>query len=100
MPLEILYLSIVVASISFTVADSKLCRPVRNWANKQNKFLGDMVSCGYCFGHWISFLLTAIYTPRLLHFWMPLDYFLTALIIAWLGAIQWAIFSFILEKTG
>jgi hypothetical protein len=30
--------------------------------------------------------------------WWPLDYFLTALVIAWLGAFQWALMCLLMAK--
>jgi hypothetical protein len=96
----VLYLSFVTASISFTVAETKLFRPLREFAAKRNAFLGNLLSCGYCFGHWVSFALVAIYRPKFFHFWPALDFFLTALVIAWIGGIQWAAMSLIVSKAG
>ena len=56
--------------------------------------------CGYCLGHWSAFVLTAIYRPRLFHAWWPLGFFLTALVIAWLSAFQWAVLCWLMQKTG
>lgn len=64
----------------------------------QSALLGDLVSCPYCFGHWVAFALTAVYKPRLFEVWWPLDYFLTALVIAWLAAFQAALLCLIMEK--
>jgi hypothetical protein len=97
---EVIYLSLVAASVSFTVTETKIFKPFREWLKTQSTFLGDLFSCGYCFGHWIAFALTAIYRPRLFHAWWPLDYFLTALVIAWLSGIQWGLLCLLMEKAG
>lgn len=98
--LEVVYLSFVTASISFTVTETRVFQSFRGWIKDRNRLLGDLFSCGYCFGHWVSFGLTAIYTPRLFQYWRLLDYFLTALIIAWFAGIQWAIMCWLMDKTG
>lgn len=95
---EILYLSVVTASLTFTVTEAKLFRPLREWMLGKNAFLGELLSCGYCFGHWAALTLVAVYQPRLFTSWRPLDYFLTALVIAWLGAFQWAAMCWLMQK--
>lgn len=97
---DVAMLSIVTASISFTVTETKLFMPVREWVKKRNAFLGELLSCGYCFSHWIAFALVAIYRTRLFESWWLLDYFLTALVIAWLSGIQWATMGWLMEKAG
>ncbi len=96
----VIYLSFVTASISFTVTETKLFKPLREWLTKKCSFLGDLFSCGYCFGHWVAFALVAIYKPKLFEFWWLLDYFLTAIVIAWLSGIQWVLMCWLMEKTG
>jgi hypothetical protein len=64
----------------------------------KNSFGGELLSCGYCIGHWVAFALVAIYQLRLFHKWWLLDYFLTALVVAWLGGFQWAFMCWLMEK--
>ncbi len=97
---DVLWLSLVTASISFTITESKLFLPARNWIKARSLFLGEVFFCGYCFGHYVAFILVAIYRPRLFEVWWILDYLLTALVIAWLAAIQWIVMCWIMEKTG
>jgi hypothetical protein len=97
---KVIFLSFVTASLSFTITEMKIFMPVRQWANKKNSFLGKLLSCGYCFGHWIAFVLVAIYRPKLFESWWLLDYFLTAIAIAWLAAFQWVLMCRFMEKTG
>jgi hypothetical protein len=93
-------LSMVTASISFTVTETNIFLSFREWTENKNAIIGELLSCGYCLGHWIAFALVAIYRPQLFQLWWPLDYFFTALIIAWLSAIQWAIMCGLMIKTG
>ncbi|MCP4687849.1 MAG: DUF1360 domain-containing protein [Desulfobacterales bacterium] len=97
---NILYLSFVTASVSFTFSETSLFAPPRKWIRGKSSFIGKLISCGYCLGHWIAFVLVAIYRPRLFSTWPPLDYILTALVIAWLGAFQWAVMCWLIKKTG
>jgi hypothetical protein len=96
----VIYLSLVTASISFTVSEAKLFLPLREWFKRKLSYLGELISCGYCLGHWVAFALVAIYRPKLFEFWWLLDYFLTALVIAWLAAFQWIVLCWLMEKAG
>jgi hypothetical protein len=95
---EVLYLSLVTASISFTLTETKLFASLREWLRGMSTILGDLFSCGFCFAHWIAFGLTAIYQPRLFKIWIWLDYFLTALVIAWIAAFQWVLMCWLMKK--
>ena len=95
---DVLLLSIVTASISFAVSETKLFKPFREWVRGRSEFFGDLLSCGYCFGHWVALALVVLCRLTLFKIWWPLDYFLTALVIAWLGAFQWALMCLLLAK--
>lgn len=97
---KVIYLSFAAASLSFTVTETKVFMSIREWAKSKKSFLGELLSCGYCFGHWVAFALVAIYRPRLFEFWWLLDYFLTAIVIAWLSALQWVLMCWLMEKAG
>ncbi len=96
----VLYLSFVTASISFTVTETKLFKPVREWLAGRNGFVGNLFSCGYCFGHWVAFGLTALYRPRLFEGWWLADFFFTAIVIAWFSGFQWAALCWLMDKAG
>jgi hypothetical protein len=96
---QVILLSFVTASVSFTVAEMKIFAPFREWIKLKSSLLGELFTCGYCLGHWVAFILVAIYRPRLFQFWWVLDYFLTALIIAWLATFQWVILCWLFRKT-
>lgn len=97
---QVFWLSVVTGSIAFTLTESKLFYSFREWVSKRSKFIGKLVNCGYCTGHWIAFALTAIYQPRLFNSWGFLDYFFTALVIAWFAGFQWVLMSFFMMKAG
>ncbi len=93
-------LSLVTASVAFTVSEATIFAGLRRRVDAWNPRFGKLLGCGYCVSHWVAFGLVAIYRPRLLRAWWPLDYFLTALVIAWLAAFQWAALCWIMERTG
>ena len=97
---KVIYLSFVTASLSFTMTETKIFKPVREWVKGKNSFWGELLSCGYCFGHWVALLLVAIYRPKLFESWWLLDYFFTVLVVAWLSAIQWILMCWLMERTG
>lgn len=97
---DVLYLSLAGASISFTVTETRLFKPVREWMQTKSGFLGKMICCGYCLGHWLAFALVFLYRPRLFFTWPLLDYFLTAIVIAWLSGFQWGVMCWLMYKNG
>lgn len=97
---KLFYLSLITASISFTLAETKLFKPLRDRVNAKNSLLGELFSCGYCLGHWVALILASITRFRLFGTWWPLDYVLTALVIAWLSAFQWALMCWAMNKIG
>jgi len=99
MPL-VLSLSLAAACLSFTFTQAKVFRPLRERIKKRSPFLGDLFCCSYCFGHWVAFALVAVYRPRLFICWWPLDYFLTALLIAWLAAFQCLVLDLLMSRAG
>jgi len=97
---KVVYLSFVTALISFTVAEAKLFLPLRERVKKRNSHLAELLSCGYCLGHWVAFGSVAIYRAKLFEFWWLLDYLLTALVISWLSTFQWILLCWLMEKAG
>jgi hypothetical protein len=96
---DIILLSFVSAAVSFTIAEAKIFQSLREWCNKKSTFIGSIITCGYCLGFWVAFILVAIYRPKLFDFLWLLDYFLTALLIAWLSAFQWGAMCWLMDKT-
>ena len=97
---DVAVLSLANAAIAFTVTETKLFGPFRDWTKAKHHALGELFACGYCLGHWSAFALTAIYRPRLFEAWWPIDYFLTAMVIAWLSAFQWILLCWLMQKVG
>lgn len=97
---RVVLLSFVTASISYTVSETRLFKPLREAVTGKSPFFGELLSCGYCLGHWITFILIILYPVRLFSSWMVLDYLLTILVVAWLSGFQWVLMCCLMEKAG
>jgi len=97
---QVLWLSLATASVAFTISETAMFAGIREWLQGRYTWLGKLASCGYCISHWIALGLVAFYRPRLFEAWWLVDYFLTALVIAWLAAFQWAALCWLLDKAG
>lgn len=89
-----------VGAAAFTLARTKVTAPFRDWVGKPHRrwekavakapaapamaksfrvkasyWLSNLVGCPYCLSHWLSWGAVAVYQPRLVHAWMPLDLF-------------------------
>lgn len=97
---ELILLSIATASISFTVTESKLFEPIRVYVKNKNKFFGELVSCGYCFGHWVAFFIVILTNFNAFENNLFIDYFFTWLIISWFSTINWLFMTMLMNKAG
>lgn len=77
----VLILALATASISITVAKGQIFELPRTWLKAQNAFLGELFSCPYCVSHWVTFAFVAVYRPRLVQGFWPLDLFISAMVI-------------------
>ena len=83
-----LLLSIITASISFLVVQSKLFQWFRNWVRDCPVF-----KCGICFGHWIAFILVIGFKARFFDVLWWIDIIFSTLAIAWVGGIMYEIMT-------
>lgn len=58
--LTFLAISFCAASISFTVTISGMFESMRNWIYDRSKFFGQLITCPWCFGHYVVFIIVAI----------------------------------------
>jgi amino acid transporter len=78
----ILILAFVTAVVSLTITKSSLFQRLREWALEINEWLGKLVSCMYCTGHWVSFGLVSLYRPKIIYSaWWPIDLLVSAFVI-------------------
>jgi hypothetical protein len=97
---QIVFLSAVTAIIAFNISETSLFAPAREWLRNRSLLVGKLVACGFCLGQWIALTLVAVYQTRLFFAWWPLDLVLTAFVVAWLAAFQWAALCWLMTKTG
>ena len=84
---EVIFLGMASATISYTVADAKIFEGIRKYIKSKNIFFGSLISCFYCIGHWIGFLLEIIYIPNLFNKIPIIDEVITSFVIIYLSAI-------------
>lgn len=83
-------LALAIGAVAFTISLTKITRPMRDKLDraanvrdsKALRWLHSLVTCPYCLAHWLAFGAVAIYRPRLVHMFLPLDYLVTAMAIA------------------
>jgi len=92
-------LSTASASVCFVVADAKIFSNLRTFANKKSKFIGSLLSCGFCLGYWVCGFLEILLLPTLFYHNVT-GYILTWLIMSWISGLQWAIMKYIFHVTG
>ena len=97
---QVVLLSIVTASVAFTVTEAAAFLWLRLWVASWSSVLGKLFACSYCFGHWVAFGLTWYYRPLLFGDGSLLDYFLTALVVAWLAGWQAIALSWLMQRAG
>lgn len=55
----VILLGLASGTASTTIASSRIFKRLRTWAAGRNEFLGELISCSYCLGHWVSFAFAA-----------------------------------------
>lgn len=87
-----LLLSVITASISFLLIQSKLFQFFRNWVGECPLF-----KCGFCFGHWVALALVIGFKFRLFNIPWFVDIIFTTLTVAWTGGFQYICMSIIVD---
>jgi len=82
-----LSLAAAIGSGSFMISKSKMFAFLRDWAERRKQdgqfwaWLSGVLICPYCTGTWLSLAAVAVYRPRLVHEWPPLDYLVMVMVI-------------------
>lgn len=61
--MKIVVLAFVVSPICVTVTKTTAFKPLREFIKSHSSWLGKLFSCPYCFSHWTSFVVVAIFQP-------------------------------------
>ena len=82
-----LSLAAAIGSGSFMISKSKMFAFLRGWAERRKRnglfwaWLSGVLVCPYCTGTWLSLAAVAVYRPRLVHEWAPLDYLVMVMVM-------------------
>ena len=60
MLIELVYLSLATATVSVTVSQTEIFKPVRDYVNNKIKWLHYLVTCSYCMCHWVAGALVLV----------------------------------------
>lgn len=98
---EYLLISLVTMCIVHTVSNERIFKPLRDRLGGKETWRGYLISCPYCFSHWVAFVLVPLFGFRLLvipHEWgivtAILEWFFNSLLVVILAAfIRMAFFS-------
>lgn len=93
-------LSLATACISFSISEMKLFLPVRESVKRFSQPIGELLSCGYCLGHWVSAILVCTVLPQVFPTFWLIDKALSTFIVAWLAAFQWIIMCLLMDRAG
>ncbi|HVY62833.1 MAG TPA: hypothetical protein VHF22_14345 [Planctomycetota bacterium] len=100
-------LSLVTMCIANTVTQERLLEPLRERCGGKETWSGYLVSCPYCFSHYIAFALVPLFDLRLLHVpydWGPavavIDWFFNSLLVVILAAFIRLFFYTVDETVG
>ena len=83
----IIWLGISAGVISFTIAEMKIFAWLRDLAKKKSRFFGDLLSCFYCVGFWISAVICLIYQPNVINQIPVVDEVLTYFIVCGISGL-------------
>ncbi len=104
---HLLAVSAVVMGIAQTVSKERIFLPLRERLHGKETWLGYLVSCPYCFSHWLAFVLvplTGAYYVRIAPRWPVvspvLDWFLSSILVVVLAAFLRVGFWFVDETQG
>ena len=81
-------LSMAVASISFFITHTQLLEKQRKALWQKSDFIAGLLDCCYCLGHWVAIVILLLFPTRLFGVSVPVDYFLTWLVISWMAGLQ------------
>ena len=83
----IIWLGISAGVISFTLAEMKIFAWLRDLAKKKSRFIGDLLSCFYCVGFYVSAVICLIYQPNVINQIPVIDEVLTYFIVCGISGL-------------
>lgn len=92
--IQLIIISLAIASISFTISKSSIFRSSRLFIYKYSNFFGELFSCPYCISHWISFIFCLYYYKFNVDF-IVMMFANVTLSMIWMGFINKALDFFV-----
>jgi hypothetical protein len=82
-----LVLGVASGVIVLTVTKSSIFAFIRVWVKSKSPFIGELISCPYCFSHWICFLIAIIYRKPIIQVIPVMDFIVTWLVMVFISSI-------------
>jgi len=90
--MEFLVLALCNGAVALTLSKATIFRSMRKWVFSKSDFLGELIQCPYCTGHWVALFSMLIWHPRLTHCrFILVDWIATGFALVALSAITSAI---------
>lgn len=97
---SLIFLSIGCGFASFIVADAHIFSWFRAWIAKKSEFLGDLFSCGLCFGTWLTLFIQIIYQINLINIVPILDLVIGWWIMSLVSTVAWLMLNMLFNLAG
>ena len=94
--IELLYLGIVNGMISLVITKGEIFDGLRRYFfNRSTRrgyfFFHALLSCPYCFSHWVAIAMTAIWQVKVTHGAGFLDYLVSMFVNVTIATVTWAV---------
>ena len=84
---QLVYLSIPCGALSALITQGAIFNPLHAALRLRSPWLDELLSCPWCTSQWIAAILVCIYHPIVISCWVPIDYFVSILVMAALASV-------------
>jgi hypothetical protein len=85
--LKLVICTAAVSTMSVTLSKAGVFAPLRQIIKSRSKWLGKLLDCHYCTSHWMALAVVAVFQPRPIIVWLPVDLLLSAFAVVALSPI-------------
>src|SRR5208337_1909386 len=85
--LHLIFLSVACGAISMVITKGSILNGFHVWLGKRFTFMEKLLSCPWCFSHWVALVLVLIYRPIVVTAYLPVDYFISIMVMVALSSI-------------
>lgn len=79
--------TLAVTTMTVTLSKAGVFAPLRRAVKSRSRWLGKLLDCPYCTSHWMAFAVVAVFQPRPVIVWLPVDLLLSAFAVVALSPI-------------